>query len=315
MPLPILVVFDIDETLLQFINKKPYHFWEDVPAERKAAFTCDDNEVKRQCIIYRPHLKEFFNFVKKNPYVHVALWTYSEQEYAENIAHSIVKTFGLAKDPFVFKYGTEQIVNHSIPKDLNDIWNDPQFGGKYNKFNTFLVDDRVSNLTHRKNQFNSVLVKGFEPLGASKSRGEMTDTLFRHAVEDDVFVHLMKVIKNVHKDISGCSEEEIEDALSTEHIFPNQKTCTRKGLKKYMKSHYAEDIDDDVLLVTIGNIDASEQHLKGGRRNRSRKLRSQNAKRRSQNAKTARRSRTASRRTASRRTASRRSGRSRRHRR
>lgn len=294
MPLPILVVFDIDETLLQFINKKPYHFWEDVSAERKAAFTCDDNEVKRQCIIYRPHLKEFFNFVKKNPYVHVALWTYSEQEYAEHIAHSIVKTFGLAKDPFVFKYGTEQIANHSIPKDLNDIWNDSQFEGKYHKFNTFLVDDRVGNLTHRKNQFNSVLVKGFDPLGPSKARGEMTDTLFRHAVEDDVLVHLMKVIKNVHKDISGCSEEEIEDAFSTEHIFPDQKTCTRKGLKHYMKSHYAEDIDDDVLLVTIGNIDASEQHLKGGRRNRSRKLRSQNAK-------TARRGRTASRRTASRR--------------
>jgi hypothetical protein len=178
---------------------------------------------------------------------------------------------------------------------LNDIWNDSQFEGKYNKFNTFLVDDRIGNLTHRKNQFNSVLVKGFEPLGPRKERGEMTDALFRHAVEDDVLVHLMKVIKNVHKDISGCSEEEIEDALSTEHIFPIQKTCTRKGLKNYMKSHYAEDIDDDVLLVTIGDIDASEQHLKGGRRKKAKtaKLHSRVAKR----------------------TASRRSGRSRRHRR
>ncbi len=158
-----------------------------------------------------------------------------------------------------------------------------------------MVDDRIGNLTHRKNQFNSVLVKGFEPLGPRKERGEMTDALFRHAVEDDVLVHLMKVIKNVHKDISGCSEEEIEDALSTEHIFPIQKTCTRKGLKNYMKSHYAEDIDDDVLLVTIGDIDASEQHLKGGRRKKAKtaKLHSRVAKR----------------------TASRRSGRSRRHRR
>ena len=281
MHLPILVVFDIDETLLQFINTKPYHFWEDVSADRKAAFTVDDEPDKRKCIIYRPHLKEFFDFVKKNPYVHVALWTYSEQEYAEDIASSMMRTFGLEQDPFVFKYGTEQVANHSIPKDLNDIWNDDQFEGKYNKFNTFLVDDRVNNLTHRKNKFNSVLVKGFEPLGASKARGEMTDTLFRQAVEDDVLVHLTHVIKNIHKDISGCSKEEIEEAFSTEHIFPDRKTCNRKGLKQYMKSHYDEGIDDDVLLVTIGDIDASEQHLKGGRRNRSRKLRSRTAKRRS----------------------------------
>lgn len=268
MPLPILVVFDIDETLLQFINKTPYHFWEDVPAERKAAFTVDDKPGKRQCIIFRPHLKEFFEFVKKNPYVHVALWTYSEQEYAEDIARSMIRTFGLDKDPFVFKYGTEQIEDNSIPKNLNDIWDDPQFEGKYTKFNTFLVDDRVGNLIHHKNKFNSVLVKGFEPLGASKARGEMTDTLFEHAVEDDVLVHLMKVIKNIHKDISGCSEEEIEEAFSTEHIFPDRKTCNRKGLKQYMKSHYDEGIEDDVLLVTIGDIDASEQHLKGGKSRR-----------------------------------------------
>ena len=31
----ILLIFDIDETLLQFINKKSYHFWEETSDEEK----------------------------------------------------------------------------------------------------------------------------------------------------------------------------------------------------------------------------------------------------------------------------------------
>jgi phosphoserine phosphatase len=31
----ILVVFDIDETLIQYINKNAYHFWKDATLEQK----------------------------------------------------------------------------------------------------------------------------------------------------------------------------------------------------------------------------------------------------------------------------------------
>jgi hypothetical protein len=33
-----------------------------------------------------------------------------------------------------------------------------------------------------------------------------------------------------------------------------------------MKSHYLPKRDTDVLMVTIGDIDLSDQHVKGGRR-------------------------------------------------
>ena len=31
----ILVIFDIDETILQFINKKAYHFWQETTSQEK----------------------------------------------------------------------------------------------------------------------------------------------------------------------------------------------------------------------------------------------------------------------------------------
>ena len=31
----ILVIFDIDETLLQFLNKRAYHYWEETTDEQK----------------------------------------------------------------------------------------------------------------------------------------------------------------------------------------------------------------------------------------------------------------------------------------
>jgi hypothetical protein len=269
MPLPILVVFDIDETLLQFMNKGgPYRLWQGLSDERKAAFTYSDTPEKEQCAIFRPHLKEFFEFVQNTPYVKIALWTYSEQQYAYDMAKLMIKTFGLTKDPFVFKYGAEQVeeADEDYPKNLNYIWNDPKFGGKYNKFNTFLIDDKLSNLAHISNKLNSILVDGFKPFGVGKGRGPITTPRFQHAIEDDAFIHLIDIIKKIHADISGCSEGEIEDAFSTEHIFPNRAKCNRKGLSNYMKSHYLPKRDTDVLMVTIGDIDLSDQHVKGGRR-------------------------------------------------
>jgi hypothetical protein len=270
MSLPILVVFDIDETLLQFINRAPYHYWEDVPEEKRNAFTYDDNDEKRQCAVFRPHLREFLEFVEQNPDVHIALWTYSEQAYARAIASSIERTFGFDKDRFVFTYGDEQVTDadERMPKNLEYIWNDRKFRGKYHKFNTFIVDDRFGNLAHEQNKYNGILIEGFEPFGHKKERAPMTEELFQHAKADDALVHLMKIIKNIQKDIGGCSEEEIADAFSSEHIFPaNDKTCKRKGLKHYMKSHqYGKKEGNTVRMVTIGEIKMEEQHLKGGRR-------------------------------------------------
>ena len=93
----ILLIFDIDETLLQFINKKSYHFWEETSDEEKQIITDGleyiDIPKKKQIIFFRPKLREFLKLVQSNPRIKIALWTYSEREYAEDIANNISQYF------------------------------------------------------------------------------------------------------------------------------------------------------------------------------------------------------------------------------
>ena len=78
----ILVIFDIDETILQFINKKAYHFWQETTDEQKkmiADLEYIDNPKKEQIIFFRPKIKDFLKLVKSNSRIKIALWTYSER--------------------------------------------------------------------------------------------------------------------------------------------------------------------------------------------------------------------------------------------
>lgn len=168
----ILIVFDIDETLIQFINKGPYHFWKELSTEDKRVI---DNNIKytelpekNQVILFRPGLEEFLKMAQASGRIKVAIWTYSEQEYAKMIAKEICRKFGLPEDTFVFSYGTEDIQDHDVPKSLKQIWSDPRFRTKFNKFNTFLVDDRFGNVCHDINKENSILIQAFAPFGEKK---------------------------------------------------------------------------------------------------------------------------------------------------
>ena len=67
----ILIVFDIYETLIQFINKNAYHYWKEITEEQKSII--DDNlnyidrgDQRKQVIIFRPGLREFLAMVMEN---------------------------------------------------------------------------------------------------------------------------------------------------------------------------------------------------------------------------------------------------------
>ena len=261
----ILIVFDIDETLIQFINKNAYHYWKEITSNQKD--TIDDyikytdlGESKQQVVFFRPGLKEFLEMVSKpESRIKVALWTYSEREYADYVSDIICSKFSLDKKLFLFKYGAEDIEDDDIPKSLNKIWTDRRFKKKFNKFNTFLVDDRYGNLCHKTNVENSILIQAFAPFGESKAREALTDNLLDKAITDKMFMELTYITNNLIRDIDGCDDEEINEAFTKESIFA-PKCIARKNLTSYVKQY-----KNDTKLCTIGEVDNATSHIKGGR--------------------------------------------------
>lgn len=270
--LPLLVIFDIDETLIQYINKKAYHFWEEADPGMKRTLTahCEfiDMPAKRQCVLFRPGLRKFLEQVKRNKRIQIAIWTYSERDYATDIAEMITKHFGFEENPFVFAYGTEDIEDHDYAKSLKQIWDNPEFGDKFNKFNSFLVDDRKGNICHDINMHNGIIVQAFAPFGETKTRAPLTDTSLERSINDDVFEHLSKITKKILTDIDGCSEEDIEEALTVESVFL-PKCMKRRKLQAYFKEFDHE--DDSVQICSIGDTEHAAATFKGGRKRTTRK--------------------------------------------
>jgi hypothetical protein len=267
----ILIVFDIDETLIQYINTPAYHYWEQATPEQKRIIEnnleyidlVNSKKPKRQIIFLRPGLKQFLEMARDSGRIKVAIWTYSEREYAKEIAKLICEKYNLPSDTFIFKYGAEDIEDDDIPKSMKQIWDDPKFGKKFNKFNTFIVDDRYGNLCHKINRYNSILVQAYAPFGETKQREPLTDHLLEMAVNDDIFHELTEISKKLLKDIDGCEDEEIDEAFKTEAVF-SPKCMKRKGLDSYVKEY-----TKGIQLCTIGEVENAASSIKGGRRRRT----------------------------------------------
>ena len=266
--LPILIVFDIDETLIQFMNRSAYHFWKDADPVLKRSLTehCEyidiDTPDKEACIIFRTGLRKFLEEVKRNERLKIAIWTYSNKDYATYIAESITEHFGFDENPFLFAYGDEDIKDHDTPKSLQQIWDDPEFGETFNKFNTFLVDDRKGNICHDINMYNGIIIQAFAPFGETKSREPLTQASLEKSINDDVFEHLSKISNKILKDIDGCTEEDIEEALTVESIFL-PKCMRRRKLQEYFKEYEYD--GDSINICTIGEVKNAASKFKGGK--------------------------------------------------
>jgi len=275
----ILVVFDIDETLLQYMNKGAYHYWEETSPEQKRMI---DNSIdyidfpdKRNVVFFRPGLKQFLEMARDIGRIKVAIWTYSDRQYAVDVAKLICDKYKLPADTFLFTYGAEDIEDDDMPKSMQHVWDNPKFSKKFNKFNTFIVDDRYGNLCHKINRYNSILVQAFAPYGETKPREPLTPHLLDTAVEDDIFHELTEISKKLLTDIDGCEDEEIDEAFKTEAVF-SPKCMKRKGLDSYVKEY-----TKGIQLCTIGEVENAASSIKGGRRRRSVRHRSRSARHRS----------------------------------
>jgi hypothetical protein len=238
------VVFDIDETLIQFIHSKHRaRVWDILPDTEKAQFMYVEKD--RHIIIFRPGLRELFAYFNGNrPLIQVGLWTYSERAYCKDIATEIIKYAGLPEDFFLFLLGSEDMTDE--PKDLNVVY---EMFPYLSSFNTFIVDDLHKNISHAANKENSIIVQPFAPFSINKERELLTEMALRRSVDDDIFQLLDVICKKVQADIDGCSSADIDRlARKPEPVFC-MKRINRMRIQNFLKTYATRTIS----LLTIGN--------------------------------------------------------------
>ena len=253
----LLVVFDIDETLIHYVAAKYSHLFWDLPEEIQVQFKYVEDE-SGSIIIFRPLLKELFDYYANAPNITIALWTYSERDYSEYIADVLIKEFKLDEDIFLFRYGAEDMINEDgdedEPKNLEKVYED--FPEQFNKFNTFLVDDAISNIKHKVNMQNSLLIEPFAPFGAEKVREDVGESAIETALNDDKFLDVIKISEAALKDIMGCDIEDIK--AGEEAIFNIRRIGPgRMNIEELVKTFVKPGTVTN--LVTIGNPKASKK--------------------------------------------------------
>jgi hypothetical protein len=283
---PLLVVFDIDETLIQYVNstkkQNPINHpdenkkYNNIIEDAKRVFgpeNCieEGGESSPRCIILRPHIRELFNYLKhgyNNGTIRVGLWTYSERDYANHVARTLSDLIDLPRDFFVFKFGEEDMDESSrgVPKDLSKIW---ELYPQFNTFNTILVDDRDANLYHKINRLNCVFIQPFAPYGVEKIRSISPGKSLKNS-HDNVFVVLQEICDKIVNYIKGCTAEEVSEAFAVEPVFLEKKV-NKMGLRSRFKTYNLVSEGEEVQMMTIGHphiSDEDEFAMAGGYRRR-----------------------------------------------
>ncbi len=233
----LLVVFDIDETLIQFINsndaKKVKRNLDLLDPD--TYLRSEESEDNASYIIFRPHLKELLNLFKNDSFFKPALWTYSERSYSRNIGNILIRKYGLPENFFLFRKGAEDIDDDpdGITKNLRRIYE--EYPDKYNTFNTILVDDRYGNINNESNRFNGIVIQPFAPFGPEKKRELLSVEEFNSQMNDNVLLSIMDIMKKIKNDIEGCDSEDIEIGFETEAVF-SEKRIKRMRIEKYVQT-------------------------------------------------------------------------------
>jgi len=238
------VVFDIDETLIQFVHSRHRaRVWDILSDDEKENFKYVEKD--RHIIIFRPKLKELFAYFKKNhSRIKVGLWTYSDADYCKDIANEIIKYAELPKNFFLFLLSDQDMTDH--PKDLNVVYHMFPY---LSSFNTFIVDDLHKNITHKANKENCVIVQPFAPFSVVKERELLTEMALRRSTDDDIFKTLEMICKKVHTDIDGCDKADLDNLVDNPEPVFSVKRVKRMGLQNFLKTYVTKSIS----LLTIGD--------------------------------------------------------------
>ena len=148
----ICLVFDIDETILQYQPK-------DFTPQK---FDYETNLFENDKIVFRPGLQKFIDYVKSNgEKIILGIWTYGTKEYSEKVVERIEKKYNHGEKLFQFVHSRENMSSGMLDKELDFIINNHSDLG-ITKANTFLIDNRPANIIHYKNRNNGIIVESFE---------------------------------------------------------------------------------------------------------------------------------------------------------
>ena len=148
----ICLVFDIDETILQYQPK-------DFTPQK---FDYETNLFEKDKIVFRPGLQKFIDYVNSNgEKIILGILTYGTKEYAEKVVERIEKRYNQGEKLFRFVYSRENMSPGMLDKELNFIVSNHSDVG-ITKANTFLIDNRPANVIHHKNRNNGIIVESFK---------------------------------------------------------------------------------------------------------------------------------------------------------
>jgi len=215
------VVFDLDETLIHFIDERNKHVWENTSEKNKNAM--DYVEEEDGVFIFRPFIKEMFSyFLKNRTTISVGIWTYADATYAAKVREVISKRCNLPEDFFLFTYSFDDI-SGPYPKDIRYVF---RHFPECNKSNTFLVDNLASNVMHKINKKNGILIPSFAPYGHNPNwnpaleeiRNPATSVEHTKARKDDCLRDIVKICQKALK--------------RNQHQTKNTKRGTRRKTRK-----------------------------------------------------------------------------------
>ena len=224
------VILDIDDTFLKFMG-------DEIDADVRAY---SKHDIVGKFLI-RPHLEAFLNeiFAKYN----VSLWTYSEKEYAMEVAKRIIdvdkhperklsyilsaitpddngknkvrddELYGKYLNS-IWHYGDPAGDIHGNNKDLNMLWwsedgvRNPDFP-YMRECNTILIDDLLKNVINPSNYRNGISIEPFSPKDMYKR------------VDDNVLPQCLEILKLAQAElIKSSSQKGFEEKnVFNNHVF------------------------------------------------------------------------------------------------
>jgi hypothetical protein len=233
------VVFDIDETILVFLNQRE-SIQNFTMLEQKYKDRFDYAEIDMSTVvIFRPGFEDFIRYAKRKQ-ITLAIWTYGDRNYAKFIERIICKHYKFRKSPFLFVYSNseikEDLKNGLFEKDLRRIFN--AYPEQYTSSNTFLVDNKPSNIYHETNMHNGFIVESFAPF---LYRGMFPREVL--AVSHNNFFEVLEKI---------CDKIIKKNKVSNTPIF-GEENVKSMDLNKYYKKYVVG--DKKVSVLSTDHID------------------------------------------------------------
>lgn len=273
----LLIIFDIDETLINYVGPQSYHYWERVSLQNKTKLKdkckVHDDRDNRNLIVYRPGIKNLFDFIIANKkYIDVALWTYASRLYSKMNANLISKDFQL-EIPFLFTYGRQDMEQEYYPKALSEIWK--KYPKIYDNTNTIIIDDRVSNLNHSINRYNSIQISPFAPFGTKNPRSNLNEISMQQSIEDNSLFKVVEVLKLILKNHNYNSPIFLPNNVSAFGLNLNQYKLPYIK-HKYLDSYNMKEVKEVKEVIYGGKRTRKNSKIKKKRLKKTNKISKQN---------------------------------------